>query len=77
MPYTPVIYFKNPSISKIRVPSLRNVSLTSPYLHDGSIKKLDAVVAQMGQISLGIDIPKHDIKLIVKFLGTLTGEITE
>lgn len=28
-----------------KVPSLRNVALTGPYMHDGSIKSLEAVVA--------------------------------
>jgi cytochrome c peroxidase len=29
---------------KFRVPSLRNVAITSPYMHDGSIASLEAVV---------------------------------
>jgi cytochrome c peroxidase len=29
---------------KFKVPSLRNVSLTAPYMHDGSLKTLDEVV---------------------------------
>jgi cytochrome c peroxidase len=28
----------------IRVPTLRNVSLTAPYMHDGSVPTLEAVV---------------------------------
>lgn len=30
---------------KFRVPTLRNVELTAPYMHDGSLKTLDDVVA--------------------------------
>lgn len=31
-------------IGKFKTPSLRNVALTSPYMHDGSLKTLDQVV---------------------------------
>ena len=31
--------------ARFKTPSLRNVALTAPYMHDGSIKTLDAVVA--------------------------------
>lgn len=57
-----------------KVPSLRNVALTAPYFHDGSVATLDEAVLIMGQYQLGIEIPQDDIKLIVKFLHTLTGE---
>jgi cytochrome c peroxidase len=30
--------------TKFRVPSLRNVEVTAPYMHDGSLKTLDAVL---------------------------------
>lgn len=32
-------------MGKFRAPSLRNVELTAPYLHDGSVATLEAVVA--------------------------------
>ena len=57
-----------------KVPSLRNIELTAPYLHDGSIESLEEVVAVMGQYQLGREIPPDDITLLVKFLHTLTGE---
>ena len=31
---------------KFKTPSLRNVALTGPYLHDGSVDTLEAVVAR-------------------------------
>jgi cytochrome c peroxidase len=31
--------------ARFKVPSLRNVALTAPYMHDGSLSSLDAVVA--------------------------------
>lgn len=57
-----------------KVPSLRNVELTAPYLHDGTAKSLHEVVVIMGKTQLGIDIDTDNVELIVKFLRTLTGE---
>jgi len=57
-----------------KVPGLRNVALTAPYFHDGSIKTLEQVVAIMGQHQLGVAIPQTDVALIVKFLHTLSGQ---
>lgn len=56
-----------------RVPSLRNVALTAPYLHDGSIASLDEVIHIMGIYQLGREIPNTDRKRIEAFLKTLTG----
>jgi cytochrome c peroxidase len=57
-----------------RVPSLRNVAVTAPYFHDGSAASLSEAVETMARVQLGRDLPRPDIELIVKFLGTLTGE---
>lgn len=58
-----------------RVPSLRNVALTAPYLHDGSATSLESAIDIMGRYMLGRKIPKPDQRLIVEFLKTLTGEL--
>ncbi len=57
-----------------KVPSLRNVAVTSPYLHDGSINSLREVVAIMGRYQLGKDLSADDLNKIVAFLGSLTGK---
>jgi len=57
-----------------KVPSLRNVALTAPYLHDGSAQTLDDVVRIMMTFQLGINAPNEDVEAIVQFLTTLTGE---
>lgn len=57
-----------------RVPSLRNVALTAPYFHDGQIKTLPEAVEAMGRVQLGVNIPSNDVRLIVAFLESLTGE---
>lgn len=71
---------------RFRTPSLRNVAETGPYMHDGSLKTLDAVVTFYYR---GIPTTAHDglmpdaeplagqsfseIPQIVAFLKTLTG----
>lgn len=57
-----------------RVPSLRNVEITAPYFHDGSVKTLDVAVLTMAKFQLGRKLSKDDTAAIVAFLKTLTGE---
>lgn len=57
-----------------KVPSLRNVAVTAPYFHDGSVETIEEAVVLMGRYQLDVDIPPQDIELIVKFLHTLTGQ---
>ena len=57
-----------------KVPSLRNVMLTSPYFHDGNPKTLDEAIKLMGKYQLGVDIPQQDVDSIMSFLRSLTGE---
>lgn len=61
-------------LHKFKVPNLRNIELTAPYLHDGTVTNLDEAVRIMGVYLSGMDIPKGDRDLIVAFLRTLTGE---
>lgn len=57
-----------------RVPSLRNVALTAPYFHNGSVATLDEAVDVMFKYQLGRSASKQDKDLIVRFLHTLSGE---
>jgi cytochrome c peroxidase len=57
-----------------KVPSLRNVALTAPYLHNGKAATLDEAVKVMMTYQLGVDAPDEEVDLIVLFLETLTGE---
>ena len=56
---------------KFKVPLLRNVTKTAPYLHDGSVKSLDRVIEIMYEYQLGKDINKDDVNDIKAFLGAL------
>lgn len=57
-----------------KVPSLRNVTRTAPYFHDGSSPSLEDAVAVMARVQLGREISESDRRQIVAFLGTLTGK---
>lgn len=60
-----------------KVPSLRNIALTAPYLHDGSIPDLASAIRLMGRYQLGKEIPDKDVKYIETFLKSLTGKTYE
>jgi cytochrome c peroxidase len=57
-----------------RVPSLRNVALTAPYFHDGSVATLEQAVELMFGYQLGRQASLQDKYLIVSFVYTLSGE---
>jgi cytochrome c peroxidase len=58
-----------------RVPSLRNVAMTAPYFHDGSVPTLPEAVKVMARVQLGVTLSDADIRDIVAFLGSLTGDL--
>ena len=60
-----------------KVPGLRNVEMTPPYFHDGSVDRLTEAVRIMAKIQLGITLADNDISDIVNFLRSLTGRIPE
>lgn len=74
-------------LGKFKVPSLRNVALTSPYMHDGRIKTLEEVLDHYdGDVKtsatldpelqkngiLGIPLTSEEKMRIIQFLKTLT-----
>ena len=58
-----------------KVQSLRNVAMTPPYFHDGSVARLDDAVRIMGKLQLGRDLSGADVSDIVAFLESLTGQV--
>ena len=58
-----------------RVPGLRNVAMTYPYFHDGSVWELDKAVRIMGQTQLGIQLNDQEVADITAFLKSLTGTV--
>ncbi len=57
-----------------KVPVLRNVELTFPYFHDGSVADLSDAVRIMGLVQQGKNFTTDEINKITAFLKTLTGE---
>lgn len=69
---------KNPDDKYVfKVPSLRNIELTSPYLHDGSIQSLNESIDKMAYYQLGRKLNEKTINEIAAFLKTLTGKKPE
>ncbi|HYQ31100.1 MAG TPA: cytochrome c peroxidase [Polyangiaceae bacterium] len=56
-----------------KVPSLRNVAQTAPYLHDGSVGTLSEAVHVMARYQLGRDLDANDTHDLVAFLEALSG----
>ncbi len=71
-------------VGKFRTPSLRNVALTAPYMHDGSIATLEGVLDHYAAGGRGHDNPEKDSRMdpveltpqnrldLVAFLQSLT-----
>jgi len=60
---------------KFKVPTLRNVTLTPPYFHDGTQTDLREVVRIMALVQLGKELESTQVDDIVAFLGALEGEL--
>ena len=60
-----------------RVPTLRNVELTAPYLHNGSVKTLEQAITIMAQSQLNKTLSEERVADIAAFLKALSGELPE
>lgn len=58
-----------------KVPSLRNITKTGPYFHNGGVKTLEEAVKLMGHHQLGKTLTDQEVASIITFLGALEGEI--
>jgi cytochrome c peroxidase len=74
-------------MGRFKAPTLRNVALTGPYMHDGSIATLEAVVAHYARggraggasrarspLVGGFEISEAETRDLVAFLRSLTDE---
>lgn len=57
-----------------KVPTLRNIALTAPYFHNGSVPTLEKAVKLMAKVQLGKQLKNDEVADIIAFLNTLTGE---
>ena len=62
-------------MNKWRVPTWRNVALTAPYFHNGSVKSLPEAVRVMGKTQLDMELSDAQVSDIVAFLHSLTGKL--
>lgn len=60
-----------------KVPSLRNITKTYPYFHDGSVEELSRAITIMGKIQLDKDLSKEQVNKIIAFLETLTSDVPD
>lgn len=58
-----------------KVASLRNVAMTPPYFHDGSVATLPEAVKVMARVQLGKSLTAEETAQIVAFLESLTGPL--
>jgi cytochrome c peroxidase len=58
-----------------KVPSLRNVAMTPPYFHDGSVATLEEAVKVMARVQLGRTLTDDETQEMVAFLRSLTGPL--
>ncbi len=72
--YSNVGDFKGDANSMVKVPTLRNITETAPYFHNGTVWSLAEVVKIMGETQLGVKISNIDTNKIITFLKTLEGE---
>lgn len=57
-----------------KVPSLRNITKTGPYFHDGSVATLDEAIEEMAEHQLGREVGPEFINDVKAFLGSLTSK---
>jgi len=65
---------KDADFQKFKTPGLRNVAITAPYFHDGSMATMEDAVKAMAKYELGKDLKDEDVNAIVAFMKTLTGK---
>jgi len=75
----------NGDLGRFRVPTLRNIAVTAPYMHDGSIATLDAVIdqyaaggrapnARKSPIIKGFQLTSDEKTDLLEFLRSLTDQ---
>ena len=61
---------------RFKTPSLRNVALTAPYYHDGSVQTLEEAIAKMARFQSGKKMSDDKVAMVKSFLEAQTGELT-
>lgn len=75
--YANVGDFKGDANGLVKTPTLRNITETAPYFHNGQMKTLKSAIIEMGRIQLGVKISNKEAASIETFLGSLEGRKPE
>lgn len=65
--------FKGDANGMVKVPTLRNITQTAPYFHNGQFWTLKEAIVEMGRIQLGVAITDKEAASIEEFLKALDG----
>ncbi|MDA7818248.1 cytochrome-c peroxidase [Sulfurimonas sp.] len=71
--YTKVGDFKGNKDGLVKVPTLRNITQTAPYFHNGQVATLKEAIIEMGRIQLFTNISDSEAASIEEFLKSLEG----
>ena len=72
--FTSVGDFKGDAQGMVKTPTLRNITETAPYFHNGQIWSLTEAIKEMGSVQLGITISDEEAQSISVFFKALKGE---
>lgn len=75
--YADIGDFKGDKNGLVKVPTLRNITQTRPYFHNGAIWTLKEAIVEMGRIQLGVDINDKEAASIETFFKALEGKKPE
>lgn len=59
---------------RFKTPSLRNIALTWPYYHDGSVQTMDEAVSMMAKYQVGRPMRDAEVAKVKSYMEALTGE---
>ncbi|MDD2905309.1 MAG: cytochrome-c peroxidase [Sulfurimonas sp.] len=71
--YQDVGDFKGDANGMVKVPTLRNITQTAPYFHNGKVWNLKEAIIEMGRIQLGAEISDKEAASIEEFFKALDG----
>ncbi len=75
--YADIGDFKGDKNGLVKVPTLRNITQTRPYFHNGAIWTMKEAIQEMGRIQLGQTITDKEAASIEAFFTSLDGEKPE
>ncbi len=66
--------FKGDKDGMVKVPTLRNITETAPYFHNGAVWSLDEAIKIMGETQLGVELSDKEVASLKAFLSSFTGD---